>query len=72
MAQPNDIEFRYEVVTHACILVAFYPAFCTNMGWKGKNWARTHWADALSLFHPHADALLGPLRKFVARKQLSL
>lgn len=68
MAQHSKTQMTFEVVTHTCISVAFYPA----MGWKGKNWARTHQADAMTLFHPYADALLGPLRKFVARKQLSL
>lgn len=72
MAQHSETQMTFEVLTHTCISVAFCPDFCTNMIWKGKNWARTHWADALSLFHPHADALLGHLRKSVARKQLPL
>lgn len=46
----NEMQMTFEVIAHTCILVAVSPAFCTNMGWKGKNWARTRRADAWSLF----------------------
>lgn len=46
----NEMQMTFEVIAHTCISVAVSPAFCTNMGWKGKNWARTRRADAWSLF----------------------